>query len=66
VVCHAGVIAASIKVFFGIPDSKTGARLRPVNTGLTEWEYDPALKRWLLQSFNERAHLLEMVSAGDG
>ena len=57
-VCHAGVIMASIRVRFGIPHRGTGTQLRPVNTGLTEWEYDPNVDRWTLHSFNEQAHLL--------
>ncbi len=57
-VCHAGVIMASIRVLFGIPQPGTGTQLRPVNTGLTEWEYDPNVDRWTLHSFNEQAHLL--------
>lgn len=65
-VCHAGVIMASMRVLFGIPHPGTGARLRPVNTGLTEWEHDPAQDRWILHSFNEHAHLLGLQSAGDG
>lgn len=57
-VCHAGVIMASMRVLFGIPHPGTGASFRPVNTGLTEWEYDAAHERWMLHSFNEHAHLL--------
>ena len=57
-VCHAGVIMASIRVLFGIPLRGTSTQLRPVNTGLTDWEYDPNLGRWTLHSFNEQAHLL--------
>jgi hypothetical protein len=36
--------------------------LRPSNTGLTEWEHDPALDRWTLYSFNEATHLLAVNS----
>jgi broad specificity phosphatase PhoE len=58
-VCHAGVIMASVRVLLGVPRSATGgARLRPANTGLTQWEHDPALDRWTLHSFNETEHLL--------
>ncbi len=57
-VCHAGVIMASLRVLFGIPHPGTGARTRPTNTGLTEWEHDPDLDRWTLHSFNEHSHLL--------
>lgn len=60
-VCHAGVIMASMRVLFGIPHPGTGARLRPTNTGLTEWEHDTALDRWTLHSFNETDHLLGLA-----
>jgi probable phosphoglycerate mutase len=56
-VCHAGVIMASMRVLFGVPHPATGARIRPTNTGLTEWEHDPNVGRWTLHSFNERTHL---------
>ncbi len=56
-VCHAGVIMASIRAFFGIPSPGTGARLQPTNTGLTEWEYEPELDRWTLHTFNDTSHL---------
>jgi len=55
-VCHAGVIMASLRMLLGIAHA-TGAQLRPSNTGLTEWEHDPALGRWTLHSFNEAVHL---------
>jgi probable phosphoglycerate mutase len=60
-VCHAGVIMASIRVLFGLPHPGTGTQFRPVNTGLTEWEYDPNVDRWTLHSFNERTHLLGLL-----
>lgn len=56
-VCHAGVIMASVRVLFGIPDPGTGARLQPTNTGLTTWEHDPVLDRWTLHGFNDAGHL---------
>ncbi len=56
--CHAGVIMASIRLLLGIADPATSAHLRPTNTGLTEWEHDPVLDRWLLRSYNEADHLL--------
>ena len=59
-VCHAGVIMASIRVLFDIPHPGTMARIRPTNTGITEWEYEQAFDRWTLHSFNERAHLLAL------
>ena len=61
-VCHAGVIVASLRRLLGFPHPGTGAQLRPSNTGLTEWEHDPALGRWTLHSFNEATHL---VAVGD-
>jgi broad specificity phosphatase PhoE len=57
-VCHAGVIMASISVLFDIPHPGTGTRIRPTNTGITEWEYERAFDRWTLHSFNEHSHLL--------
>lgn len=65
-VCHAGVIMASLRVLFQIPHPVTGARFRPVNTGLTEWEFDPAYDRWVLHSFNEHVHLLGLDPEGHG
>ena len=57
-VCHAGVIMASVRVLLGVSHPGTGAKLRPTNTGLTEWEHDPTNDRWTLRSFNETGHLL--------
>jgi len=59
-VCHAGVIMASVRAIFDIPRPGTGARLQPANTGLTEWEYEPALDRWTLHTFNDASHLLDL------
>jgi probable phosphoglycerate mutase len=56
-VCHAGVIMASVRTIFGLPHPGTGARLQPSNTGLTEWEYEPAIDRWTLHTFNDAGHL---------
>jgi probable phosphoglycerate mutase len=58
-VCHAGVIIASMRLLLGGEDPGSGgALLRPTNTGLTDWEHDPALDRWTLHTFNEATHLL--------
>jgi probable phosphoglycerate mutase len=59
-VCHAGVIMASIRLLLGIADPATSAHLRPTNTGLTEWEHEPTIDRWLLRSYNEAIHLLDL------
>jgi broad specificity phosphatase PhoE len=59
-VCHAGVIMASMRLLLGIPDPATSAHLRPTNTGLTEWEHEPATGRWALRSYNEAIHLLNL------
>lgn len=56
-VCHAGVIMASVRVLLGIGQTRTGARIQPTNTGLTEWEWEPEPGRWTLHSFNETCHL---------
>jgi len=57
-VCHAGVIMASMRLLLGILDPATSAHLRPTNTGLTEWEHEPSVGRWILRSYNEAGHLL--------
>jgi broad specificity phosphatase PhoE len=62
-VCHAGVIMASMRVLLGIPLG-TRARLRPTNTGLTEWEHDASPDRWTLHSFNDASHLLGLAPVG--
>jgi broad specificity phosphatase PhoE len=59
-VCHAGVIIASMRLLLGIADPATSAHLRPTNTGLTEWEHQPSEDRWLLRSYNEADHLLDL------
>jgi probable phosphoglycerate mutase len=56
-VCHAGVIMASMRLLLGILDPATSAHLRPSNTGLTEWEHEPATGRWVLRAYNEAVHL---------
>ena len=58
--CHAGVIMASLRTRLGIPHPSNGTQLRPSNTGVTEWEYDPVRDLWLLHSFNEASHLLRL------
>jgi probable phosphoglycerate mutase len=61
-VSHAGVIMASLRVVFDIPRPGTGAQMRPTNTGLTEWNHDELAARWMLHSFNEAGHLLDLVA----
>jgi broad specificity phosphatase PhoE len=58
-VCHAGVIIGSMRVLLHIRHADD-ARIQPSNTGLTEWEHDPASGRWTLHSFNEASHLLRV------
>jgi hypothetical protein len=55
---------ASMRVLLGIPHPGSGARLRPTNTGLTEWEHDASLDRWTLHSFNDASHLLGRAPCG--
>lgn len=62
-VCHAGVIMASVRALFAIPHPGTGNRLQPTNTGVTQWEHDPATDRWTLRTFNGADHL---VAVDDG
>ena len=56
-VCHAGVIAASLRVMLPIAPSDREARLVPTNTGTTEWEHDPGHDRWTLRAYDEARHL---------
>jgi probable phosphoglycerate mutase len=56
-VCHAGVIAAAMRVLLGIDHLGAGARIQPTNTGLTEWGWEAEHRRWTLHSFNETDHL---------
>ena len=63
-VCHAGVITAAMRCLLGMPHTDAATQLRPTNTGLTEWEHDPVLDRWILHSFNEAGHLLGLAAAG--
>lgn len=65
-VCHAGVIMASMRILLGIPHPGTGARLRPTNTGLTEWTYDTTRRHWTLHSFNDAGHLLGLADPPAG
>ena len=37
-------------ITLGIGDPVTSAHLRPANTGLTEWEFEPGLDAWILRS----------------
>lgn len=60
-VCHAGVIAASMRVLLGMPLVGGAAGLRPTNTGLTEWSHDPVTDRWTLHTFNDAGHLLGLA-----
>lgn len=62
-VCHAGVIMASMRLLLGIADPATSAHLRPTNTGLTEWEFEPGLDGWILRSYNETDHLIGLAHA---
>jgi broad specificity phosphatase PhoE len=57
-VCHAGVIMASMRILLGIPHGGAGAQLRPTNTGVTEWSYEPDQARWTLRCFNATPHLV--------
>jgi probable phosphoglycerate mutase len=61
-VCHAGVIIAAMRRILAMPRVGGSAQLRPSNTGLTEWEHDPAVDRWTLHSFNETEHLLRLTA----
>lgn len=56
-VCHAGVIAASLRIRLGMSPSANTARLIPTNTGLTEWEFDETTGRWTLRFYDDARHL---------
>ncbi len=60
-VTHAGVIMASVRTIFDIPQPGTGALLRPSNAGLTLWEHDMAAGRWTLHTFNDFDHLTKVA-----
>jgi broad specificity phosphatase PhoE len=57
-ICHAGVIMASMRILLGFSHRGPGAQLRPTNTGLTEWSYEPDRARWTLHCFNATPHLV--------
>ena len=56
-VCHAGVIAATLRVRLGVPTGAHIARIVPLNTSLTEWEFDEASAAWTLRTYNDARHL---------
>ena len=56
-VCHAGVIAATLRVRFGLPGARADVRLVPTNTGLTTWDHDPSVDQWTLRSYDDARHL---------
>jgi probable phosphoglycerate mutase len=56
-VCHAGVIAASLRIRFGAAERARTARLVPTNTGITELEHDPATDVWTLRCYDDARHL---------
>jgi len=58
VVCHAGVIAASLRARFG-RHLGSGVRLTPTHTGLTTWSFDPERSEWSLRSYDDATHLQE-------
>jgi hypothetical protein len=51
---------ASMRLLLGIADPATSAHLRPTNTGMTEWEHVPSEDRWLLRTYNDAGHLLDL------
>lgn len=65
-VCHAGVIMASLRLLLGLPSPMPGARLRPTNTGLTDWAHDPVTGVWTLHGFNETGHLVGLATDRTG
>jgi probable phosphoglycerate mutase len=65
-VCHGGVIIGSVRMLLTAGAGATGAHLKPSNTGLTEWEWDPETGQWTLHAFNEASHLLGLSAATAG
>ena len=55
-VCHAGVIAASLRVRFGGPTLEA-ARMVPTNTSLTTWDHDVSTGEWTLRGYDDARHL---------
>lgn len=55
VVCHAGVIGATLNILFASADEPV--RLTPTHTSLTEWSHDASVDRWTLRAYNDAAHL---------
>jgi hypothetical protein len=47
-------------LLLGIADPATSAHLRPTNTGMTEWEHEPSEDRWVLRTYNDAGHLLDL------
>lgn len=58
VVCHAGVIAASLRVRFG-RHIDSNVRLVPTHTGLTSWSFDEKQTGWTLRGYDDAAHLVD-------
>jgi hypothetical protein len=57
------VIMASMRLLLGIADPATSAHLRPTNTGMTEWEHVASEDRWLLRTYNDVGHLIDLDRA---
>ncbi|MCL4422145.1 MAG: histidine phosphatase family protein [Actinobacteria bacterium] len=57
VVCHAGVIEASLLGLLGVAGASTRIGMRPANCSLTEWELSGSDHRWRLVRYNDAAHL---------
>jgi broad specificity phosphatase PhoE len=55
VVCHGGVIDASLVSYLGLRDHGAGVSFRTWNASLTEWEHTG--RRWALVRYNDAAHL---------
>jgi probable phosphoglycerate mutase len=56
VVSHGGVVDASLVHLLDLPDHGIGVSLRTWNASLTEWSHTG--RRWVLERYNDRAHLL--------
>lgn len=59
VVCHAGVIEASLIAFLPVAPSRGRLKLRTGHTSLTEWELQES--GWQLLRYNDTAHLFGVL-----
>lgn len=70
VVCHGGIIEASMVAFLGLPQSAGSGSMHQPNTSITEWLLDPhatgarGVPPWRLVRYNDAAHLVDLRGEG--